>query len=75
MWKYRIYLVLGLMLDTLGLYFAFTVFEYLRDWGKVFSLSTVLLVVVVYIFLFSAYLDFNLYAQHKKENEKAKIGF
>lgn len=75
MWKYRIYLVLGLILDTLGLYFAFTVFEYLRDWGKVFSLSTVLLVFVVYIFLFSAYLDFNLYAQHKKENEKAKIGF
>ena len=75
MWKYRIYLVLGLILDTLGLYFAFTVFEYLRDWGKVFSLSTVLLVVVVNIFLFSAYLDFNLYAQNKKENEKAKIGF
>ena len=75
MWKSRIYLVLGLILDTLGLYFAFTVFEYLRDWGKVFSLSTVLLVVVVYISLFSAYLDFNLYAQHKKENEKAKVGF
>lgn len=75
MWKYRIYLVLGLILDTLGLYFAFTVFEYLRCWGKVFSLSTILLVVVVYIFLFSAYLDFDYYAQHKKENEKEKIGF
>lgn len=75
MWKYRIYLVLGLILDTLGLYFAFTVFEYLRDRSMLLSLSTVLLVVVVYIFLFSAYLDFNLYAQHKKENEKAKIGF
>lgn len=54
---------------------AFTVFEYLRDWGKVFSLSTVLLVVVVYIFLFSAYLDFNRYIQRKEENEKEKIGF
>lgn len=75
MWKYRIYLVLGLILDTLGLYFAFTVFEYLRDRSMLLSLSTVLLVVVVYIFLFSAYLDFNFYAQHKKENEKAKIGF
>ena len=75
MWKYRLYLVLGLILDTLGLYFAFTVFEYLRDWGKVFSLSTVLLVVVVYIFLFSAYLDFNRYIQRKEENEKEKIGF
>lgn len=75
MWKFRIYLVLGLILDTLGLYFAFTVFEYLRDRSMLLSLSTVLLVVVVYIFLFSAYLDFNLYAQHKKENEKEKIGF
>jgi hypothetical protein len=75
MWKYRIYLVLGLILDTLGLYFAFTVFEYLRGWGKVFSLSTILLVVVVYIFLFSAYLDFNRYIQRKEENEKEKIGF
>lgn len=75
MWKYRLYLILGLILDTLGLYFAFTVFEYLRDWGKVFSLSTVLLVFVVYVFLFSAYLDFDYYAQHKKENEKQKIGF
>lgn len=75
MWKYRIYLVLGLILDTLGLYLAFTVFEYLRDRNMILSLSTVLLVVVVYIFLFSAYLDFNLYAQHKKENEKEKIGF
>ena len=75
MWKYRIYLVLGLILDTLGLYLAFTVFEYLRDRNMILSLSTVLLVFVVYVFLFSAYLDFNLYAQNKKENEKAKIGF
>lgn len=75
MWKYRLYLVLGLILDTLGLYLAFIVFEYLRVRNMILSLSTVLLVVVVYIFLFSAYLDFNLYAQHKKENEKAKIGF
>ena len=75
MWKYRLYLILGLILDTLGLYLAFAVFEYLRNRDMVWSLSTVLVVLVVYIFLFSAYLDFDYYAQHKKENEKEKIGF
>jgi len=75
MWKYRLYLILGLIIDTLGLYLAFTVFEYLRVRNMILSLSTVLLVFVVYIFLFSAYLDFNRYIQRKEENEKEKIGF